>query len=201
VNLALGLAVWGRSADEVPIHWNFAGQADDWAPKAAGLLLTPALALGVYVLLTFLPRFDPMRANYARFAGAYTATRALVLTVFVAVQAMIVAAAAGRDVRAESVMPVVVGSMFVVLGFLLPRFEPNWFAGIRTPWTLSNPEVWRRTHRVGGAVFIAMGTLVVIAGLLGDPEILAFVIAGAVAAAFGLVGYSYIVWRQLRNGA
>jgi uncharacterized membrane protein len=45
------------------------------------------------------------------------------------------------------------------LRVLLSKARPNWFIGIRTPWTMSSPEVWRRTHRVGSVLFIILGGL------------------------------------------
>ena len=195
---AIALVAWPSSPAQVPTHWNLAGQVDGWAPKAVGLLIAPVVAAIVYVLLMIAPRLDPLGANYARFAGAYTATRALVLVVIVAVQAMIAATALGREVRVEWVMPLAVGIMFIGLGFLLPRFEPNWFAGIRTPWTLSSEEVWHRTHHVGGPVFMVLGVLVSAASFLGGSTAFGVIAGAAAVASLGLVVYSYVVWRQLQ---
>ena len=37
-----------------------------------------------------------------------------------------------------------------VLGNYMQNLKPNYFMGIRTPWTLNNEEVWRRTHLICG---------------------------------------------------
>ncbi len=57
----------------------------------------------------------------------------------------------------DLVMPVLVGLLFVYCGFFLEKVEPNWFAGIRTPWTLSSPAVWKKTHILGGKLFKLAG--------------------------------------------
>ncbi|CAG9614055.1 Immunity protein SdpI [Bacillus rhizoplanae] len=53
----------------------------------------------------------------------------------------------------------IVGILFLVIGNYLPQCKPNFFVGIRTPWTLSNEEVWRKTHRFSGKVFIVLGII------------------------------------------
>ncbi|MGE5199863.1 MAG: DUF1648 domain-containing protein, partial [Rhodospirillaceae bacterium] len=76
---AAALVVWPSAPSEIPVHWNAAGQVDRYGGKFEGLLLLPLMALGIYLLLRFLPNIDPGRVNYARFGGAYTAIRAGVL--------------------------------------------------------------------------------------------------------------------------
>ncbi len=56
-------------------------------------------------------------------------------------------------------MPIGVGALLIVLGNYMPKIKPNYFIGIRTPWTLESEAVWNKTHRLGGKVFIAMGML------------------------------------------
>ena len=56
----------------------------------------------------------------------------------------------GWDVDPVQAMLIGMGLLFVGIGPLLPRISSNRWTGIRTPWTLSNETVWRRTHRIGG---------------------------------------------------
>jgi uncharacterized membrane protein len=80
--------------------------------------------------------------------------------------------------------------------------QPNYFVGVRTPWTLADPEVWRRTHRVGGRVFAAVGVAIAVASLLLPlPPLAALVIVGAIGSAVFLFGYSYWLWRRRAQGA
>jgi uncharacterized membrane protein len=77
----------------------------------------------------------------------------------------------------------------------MTRMRPNWFMGIRTPWTLSSEQVWRKTHRVGGYAFVAAGVVMAAAGLLrsGTFTVIALVATGA--AAIVPIVYSYFAWR------
>ena len=67
--------VWPTAPDQLPVHWSIQGQADGYGGKFERLLLLPLVTLGIYLLLAFLPRFDPGAGNYARFANVYALTR------------------------------------------------------------------------------------------------------------------------------
>jgi uncharacterized membrane protein len=70
------IVAWPTAPARIPVHWNVDGTVDGYGGKVEGLLGIPLLALAIYLLMRFLPRIDPDRANYARFGGAYTALRA-----------------------------------------------------------------------------------------------------------------------------
>jgi uncharacterized membrane protein len=74
---------WQSALEQIPTHWNLEGNVDGYGGKFEGLLLLPLIALGMYLLLVFLPRFDPRYANYARFETAYTVIRIATLLLMV----------------------------------------------------------------------------------------------------------------------
>jgi uncharacterized membrane protein len=86
--------------------------------------------------------------------------------------------------------------LFVLIGALMPRMRPSWFMGIRTPWTLSSDDVWVRTHRLGGKLFVAAGAVVAVSGLLpGNWWIIGAIALAAVLALVPVV-YSWWLWRE-----
>ncbi len=187
---------WSRVPDRVPVHWNIAGEVDRYGGRFEALLVPPLIALGLYALLLFLPRIDPGRANYARFRTAYLVIRYALLLFMAGVYAMLLLAAFGRSIDVGLVAPVAVGALFVVLGFTMRTIRPNWFVGVRTPWTLSSELSWTKTHRLAGWLFGVMGLCF---------ASLAFVRTGwAVWCVLGIAGgcvvwmviYSYLVWRS-----
>jgi uncharacterized membrane protein len=48
-----------------------------------------------------------------------------------------------------------------MLGNYFQTVRPNYFIGIRTPWTLENEQTWKKTHRLGGRLWMAGGILIV----------------------------------------
>ncbi len=192
---ALAAASWGSAPERIPVHWGLGGQPDRWGGRFEGLLGIPLLALAVYLLLAFLPRVDPGRANYAAFAGPYATLRLGVLLVLAAIDGLIQLWMRGHRASVATWVPLLVGALFVLVGNLLGKVRPNWFVGIRTPWTLSSKRSWSRTHRAGGWLFVVLGLLLMAAALLRSRGAVVAVLAAGAAGVLGLVVYSYRVWK------
>lgn len=186
---------WPRAPDRIPVHWDLHGAVDGWGGRAEGLLLLPAVALGVWGLLMVLPRLDPGRENYRNFAGPYGVLRTAIVAFLALVHLGGLSAALGRPIPIGSLIGPATGLLFVVLGGLMGKLRPNWFVGIRTPWTLSSKRSWIRTHRVGGWAFIACGVATLIAGLFAPEAAFVVMLGGIAGCVIGTTVYSYVVWK------
>jgi uncharacterized membrane protein len=145
--------LWKDLPDRVPIHWNLQGQINRWASKAS-LFEMPLVSLVTISLLHFLPRIDPKlrRApgGNGRMQHALAVLRLALAAFFAAIFFMLVTASLGHPFPAGRLMPSAVLLLLAVFGNYFSNLRPNYFAGIRTPWTLESPETWRATHRLGG---------------------------------------------------
>jgi uncharacterized membrane protein len=189
-------AAWPLVTEPAPVHWNARMEVDRYGGRFEALLLLPLVALGVYLLLAVLPRLDPARANYASFAGSYALIRFATLLVMAVIHGMIVASALGVAINAGLVIPPAVGLLFILIGAVMGKLRPNYFAGVRTPWTLASAKSWTLTHRLAGRLFVAYGLAMMAMGLVQQP----WFILGGMALLFisiaWLVYYSYRVWRD-----
>lgn len=196
---ALAAWSWPRSPELIPVHWNLQGEVDGYGGRFVGLLLLPLISLGLYLLLRFLPAIDPGRDNYEQFAGPYNLIRVTLLVVMAAIYVCQVAAALGQPVNMGLVVSLSVGGMLLVFGSVMHRIRPNWFVGVRTPWTLSSELSWTRTHALAGWVLAILGVLVIATGLLRTGWMFATMITVALASLAGLIVYSYVVYRSDPN--
>jgi uncharacterized membrane protein len=190
------LAVWPLAPDQVVVHWSLTGRLDGYADKLPGLFGLPLLCLLVLVGMKTLPRIDPHRARYAEFASAYAIATLAIVAFLAAVQAIVLASAIGRPVNVGLVIAPLVGVLLIVLGAVLSQVRPNWFFGIRTPWTLSSDRSWTATHRLGRWVLMAMGLAVGLAGFVQSPWAFYLAMIVCLAGTLGLVVYSFVVWRD-----
>ncbi len=199
VMLAVSAWAWPQIPDDaqIPIHWGPSGAVDGYGPKWLGLLVLPAVALGLAALLAFIPNIEPRRENLARSGTAYVAICLAALGFLGAIHVVAVIAALGGDVDMTAVALIGAGVLFVVIGNFLGKTRSNWFLGIRTPWTLSSDLAWTRTHRVGGWLFLALGLVTVVTTIVIGAEIAIWVMLAmlAIGVVF-LFGYSYFVWRD-----
>lgn len=161
-----------------------------------GLLLLPLMALGTYLLTLFLPRIDPGRENYSKFWREYAVVRFGIVAVLAAVYGIVHASIRGISVKVESVVPLIIGLLFVLIGLVSPRIKPNWFIGIRTPWTLSSRKSWERTHRLGGWAFVISGILMAFLAIVLPVGASPLVLVVPILPIVITVAYSYFVWRD-----
>jgi uncharacterized membrane protein len=191
-----GALCWSHASDRIPVHWNWRGEVDRYGGKFEGLLLLPLISLGLYFLLLVLPLFDPGKANYRTFAGAYNLIR-LTITLFLsAIYAVGVLVSLGYHVDMNTVIGLAMGLLFIVLGNVMGKIRPNWFVGVRTPWTLSSKLSWTKTHRLAGWLFIVMGLLAVAWAISQSVWMLGLMIAVDFACGITMVVYSYLVYRK-----
>ncbi len=189
------LAAYPQMPDPVPSHWNAAGEVDGELPKFWGLVVVPALMAGITALLAVLPRIDPLRKNYLKFQSWYEGFILALAVFFFGLQLQIILWGMGTQVSPNHTMPVMVGILFICIGFLTEHAEPNWFVGIRTPWTLSSEKVWKKTHERGGTLFKLAGMVSMVGAAAGIYAWL-FIIVPVIAAAFYCVVYSYMEFRK-----
>ena len=191
--------VYPRLPERMPVHWGLHGQVDRYGSRVEGAFMLPTLMLLIWLLLRFLPRIDPRRENYAKFADTYELLINSFITLLAVMQVALLGTALGWPVSMERVVPGLVGLQFIILGNALPRARPNWWFGIRTPWTLSSDRVWARTHRVGGYLLAAAGLVLLIAAALPRGWTFALGLAAVLSAGFGSLVYSYFAWKQERS--
>ncbi len=104
--------------------------------------------------------------------------------------------ALGWPVAVPRVAPIGSAVLFIIIGNTLPRARPNWFFGIRTPWTLSSDRVWERTHRLGGYIMLLGGALIALAAVVSPRWAIVVLIGTAVLTTAVALIYSYVLWRR-----
>ena len=194
--IVVSAIAYPRLPDRVPMHWNLHGQIDGYGSKLVATVVLPLALFGLWALFRVLPKIDPLGANYAKFEGTYDLVVNCALTALALAHVAILSQVFGIPISIMRLVPAAVGVLLIVVGNALPRVRPNWWFGIRTPWTLSNDRVWERTHRVSGYVFVALGVLA-LGALVLPIGITAFAMGViGLAAAVWSIGYSYYVYRQ-----
>jgi uncharacterized membrane protein len=192
----LAAVMWSAAPDQIPVHWNWAGQPDRFGGRFEGLLGLPLAAAGVYALLLFLPRLDPRRKNYAAFATPFAIIRTAVVGLLLGIDAIVLLWIRGQRMHLNTVLAAEIGLALVVMGNYLPKVKSNWFVGVRTPWTLTSEASWRQTHRLAGWLFTLGGLLTFITALV-RPDVAPAVMIGVLAASAGAsVVYSYFAWKN-----
>lgn len=160
------LTIWSSLPDIVPIHWNLEGAIDDWAPKVSLLVIPFLLPISTYLIFLLIPLIDPKRKGLQ--TGSKLTKLKFALTFVMAVLALVILRAAKEQALNPNFIFMITGALYAVLGNFFATIKPNYFMGIRTPWTLDNEDNWKQTHRFAGKLWLASGILIILISLFAD---------------------------------
>ncbi|HEX6972243.1 MAG TPA: SdpI family protein [Limnochordia bacterium] len=182
--------------ERVPSHWNLRGEVDGTLAKPWGAFLLPAVTAAVYLLLSVVPLIDPKAVRDPQFIRSYRLIKGAVVLFLAGLHGMILAAAVEQPVPIERTMPLGIGLLILVLGGILRRVRPNYFVGVRTPWTLADDAVWQKTHAFS-AKLASLGGLIIMAGaFLPAAAAMGLIFIVVVGIAIASTLYSYLAWRR-----
>ncbi|WP_243387912.1 SdpI family protein [Bacillus kexueae] len=156
-----GLLALPYLPEQVAIHWNAAGEPDNYGHKLFGALFLPIMMIFLLGLFHILPSIDPKKKNYTHFKQSYQILINTLAIVFLIIHLSLLGSNLGYNIDISFVVPLVIGLLFIVIGNYMPKMKHNYFVGIRTPWTLASERVWYKTHRLGGKVFVFMGVVAI----------------------------------------
>lgn len=196
VSLAVTLFYYPRVPDIIPTHWGISGRIDATGPKYM-LFVFWGLALFVNVIMLFAEKIEPKKGSYAKFPKVFNILRVFITALLCGLELLTIAFAFNPDFAdMNSIMYITMGFMFVLLGNYMPKVKHNYTFGIKVPWTLASENVWNKTHRMAGPLWI-MGGIVMMGGVFMPPEI-AFVIMFAIILLLVIAPmvYSYIEFRK-----
>ena len=188
---------YGRMPDIVPTHFGIDGAPDAYGPKSTMIFLAFLPTL-MALMMQFLPKIDPRRQAYVKFQKYYDFF-AVFMTVFVTVVFLI----ATREtlhpgsVSVGRIVTAMVACLFIVIGNMMGKIKHNYLFGIKTPWTLADPDVWVRTHSLGGKIWFIFGILMLPAALLLKEQVFFWLLmAGLLGSVIVLFAASYLFFRK-----
>lgn len=191
------LAVFPSLPDQIPVHFNAAGEPDRFDAKSTGAWLMIYVMAVMAVIFASLPFLSPKTKSIESFRKTYNWLVFGIMIFMLGIQIVTLNAS-----NSGKLSPIGFGllmcSFFGFLGNLLGKVTPNYYVGIRTPWTLESPENWERTHRFAARLSVGASIVAAMLILFGGSLILAMGIVISSLIVPG--GYSYWLYTQ-SNGA
>ncbi|MET0944911.1 MAG: SdpI family protein [Flavobacterium sp.] len=190
--------IWNTLPEKVPVHWNYKGEIDRWGDKFSLITILFLLPVLIYVLMTFIPRIDPK--NRISLMGGKFYQLKFILVLFMSLIALLILyTTKERSINNPNLVFALLGAFFIILGNYFKVIQPNYFLGIRTPWTLENTEVWKATHLFAGKLWVVGGLLLVLGGLLLSTTFANAFVFVIIIMALVPVLYSFIKFKEIQK--
>ena len=195
--MVVGLLLWNRLPEQVPIHWNIEGEVDGWGSRAMLVFFLPLFMIAIQWICIFATAADPKNKQQAD--KPIRLVLWLVPVISLITHGATYAAALGLTVEIQQMMLPMLGIVFILIGNYLPKCRRNYTIGIKIPWTLHDDENWTKTHRLAGILWTVGGVLILPTAFL--PTKYSFVVFMVIVLTMTLIPmvYSYLFYRK--NGA
>ena len=153
VPIIFGSALWQKLPQKIPMNYGIHGKAGTLAPKWVIVFLLPFYCAAINCVACVLLYKNKKSVNSVLF---YAVTFFLPL-LSILTEALLLIKPLGIDAPVHKIIPALMSAFFVLVGNYFPKISKNNVIGIRVPWTLKSDDVWRRTHRLGGILWVVFG--------------------------------------------
>ena len=189
--IVAGLILWDKLPAEVPTHFGQDGTPDGWSPKEFAVFGLPLLLLAVHWICVAFTGADPKNKNIS--------DRMAMLVLWICPVVSIVGCGStylyvlDSSINTTSIGILFLGCAFMIIGNYMPKMKQSYTIGIKIPWTLNSEENWKRTHRLGGYMYMLSGIVTLIAGFIQQFWLVpvALIIAIIISTA-----YSFILYKK-----
>ena len=190
-----GYMLWDELPDMMATHWGVNNQPNCYSTKAMAVYGIPLIMLAIQWFMLLMTELDIKKKNHSMKMIQLVLWIVPVTTVLVSTITYAYALGIELDVGFWALF--VLGVLFTIIGNYLPKCRQNWTIGVKTPWTLSDPENWNRTHRLAGFVWMAGGALMTVGSFFSKHAVVSYGIV-VIILAMCLVPtiYSYLYYKQ-----
>ncbi len=195
-SFAVSFYYYPQLPERIASHWNAKGQVDDTMGKEVGAFIMPAIMAITAAIFLVILQIDPLKKNIEKFKSYYFGFIIAECLLLFCLHCWMMLWNVGIKMSPNVIMPIVIGPLFFFMGYIMKNIKRNWFIGIRTPWTLSNETVWKRTHEISGKLFMGSGVIATSGVFFPEYSIWLIIVPVLTVAAISIV-YSYVVFRQV----
>jgi uncharacterized membrane protein len=182
--------------ETVPTHWNGNGEIDDWGSKSTLWIIPFLFPALMYLLMSVIPKIDP-KGKIKQMGSKFYQLKFIVILFMSALALYIIYATRTQSLETLKGVFLLMGALITALGNYMPSIKPNYFMGVRTPWTLESESVWRGTHRLTGKLWVAGGAAIMVLTLIVHQEnMLALLLSITAVITIIPLAYSYILFKK-----
>ena len=187
--------------ESVPVHFNWQGNPDGFAPRTVAAVMLPAAFLVIIVMMQFLFRISPRQFSMPSSARAVDITVFSIGVLFLFLHYALLTTYEDQG-GFQRLFGYGMAGFLVICGNVLGKTEPNFFIGIRIPWTIASMANWKATHRLAGLLMVLAGVVLLITNSVAPSQkiTVSLTVAAVVVPVFYSI-YFYFTRERDQEGA
>ncbi|MDD5254132.1 MAG: SdpI family protein [Candidatus Nanoarchaeia archaeon] len=194
--VVFGIFLYDKLPDKVPSHFNAKGEVDGYSSRTASIIMMPILTLVLLGFFLLIPKIEVFKENLKSFIKQYYGF-IIVFTLFMFIlHITLLLRAIGYNINMADFITFLIALLFGYIGLIMQKFKRNFFVGIRTPWTLSNDVVWKKTHELGSKTFVINSLILLLSLFLSSGLAMWVLIVSVLLNVIILVVYSYVIYDK-----
>jgi len=193
--ICLALVMYDDLPEKVVMQWNFEGNPNWYAHKAVIAFGIPLFFMVLNIAMNLLFYADPKRENTSKVMRIFVVWFIPVLSLIIVPLMLLMNS--GVELPIPMIVFILIGLIFIFIGNYLPKSRQNFSVGVRTKWTLNDPENWNKTHRVAGVTFMIGGLLFIVLAFLPLENIIGIIFIFLIIIIMAVVPilYSYNLYK------
>ena len=191
IPVVIGLILWNKLPDQVPVHWDINGAVDGYATRTQAVFAMPFVLVAFHWICVLGTLLDPKKQNIND--KMFTLVLWIIPVISLLCNSLVYATALGHKVNVEIIMPLFMGALFVIIGNYMPKCKQSYTMGIKLPWTLDDEENWNKTHRLAGFLWVVGGVVIMATAFIDAFWILFILFVPMVIVP---VVYSYSIYKK-----
>jgi uncharacterized membrane protein len=193
--------IWNDLPATIPTHFGGDGLPDNFGDKLE-IIIAPII-LGIVGLLSYfvlqnIHKIDPKK-KYTEGNSVLMKKLSVIVIILLSFLSLLILYSTLKGKIAGAPLLFCGLSLFLAyIGNLMHSIKPNYFAGIRVPWTLENEDNWRKTHQLASKIWFTGGIILALLSLILNLKIL-FIVFMICIFAMSIIPiiYSYAIYKNL----
>ncbi len=186
----LGLE-WSELPSTIGLHSNMNGDVDRWGSKNE-IVPFAFVPLAIHIILFFISFIKSKRLNNFFVYIKLPVLIIITVTIILLLHTIIGRVSGGGDVKYLAF-----GSFIIVVSPFIRGLKPNYFVGIRLPWTLNNENVWKESHIFASRLLPIVGILIILISLtIKDQSLNLLFLLLISLSVFVMVIFSYFIYKR-----
>lgn len=199
IPIIIAILFYRQLPEQIPIHWNAAGEIDGYANKLFALFGLPLGMMFLHIMVLWMMDKDPKHKNIPVMMYHLMYFVIPVLTTIIILFSINASLPYGIDINVTTILPLIIGLLFLLIGNYMPKCKQSYTVGIKTPWALDDEENWNKTHRLGGFLWIIGGLLIMFSGFLPSEMTTPYILIALIPMTIIPYVYSYLLYKKKKG--